>query len=261
MLVFFPYYGGKTRLVKTIISMFPHHRCYVEPFGGAASVLLNKPPSQIEVYNDIYNDLVNLFYVVKNYSKEFFSSLKWELYSRKIYAIYISDLKKEEAKIGDVERAAKFYYIICSSMGGFVNPSSGNWAHSKTRNDVRRFFGRLDKLEKIYERLKNVQIECRDWCEVIDIYDGPETMFYLDPPYFGTDNKHIIDFKDENEHYKLRDRLDHLKGRFLLTYNNHPKIRKLYSGFKIKEISTQHSAGLMKQKKKKILTHLIITNY
>lgn len=108
--------GGKSRLRKTIVSLFPEdHTCYVEPFGGGAWVLFAKPPSPVEVYNDIDGELVNFFRVLKEKPLEFIQSFKWALVSREtFYRLAQTD----PSGLSDVQRAHRFFYLIMASWGG-----------------------------------------------------------------------------------------------------------------------------------------------
>jgi len=122
-LCFFPYIGGKYNLLKALLPLVPRHHIYVEVFGGAANLLFNKPPSPVEVYNDIDSDLVNLFLVVRDRPKDFVERFKLVLYSRGLYKKWFNEPLPEDL----VERAACFYYLVRSLVGTF----SKGWASGK----------------------------------------------------------------------------------------------------------------------------------
>lgn len=107
--------GGKSRLRKQIIDLLPPHTCYVEPFAGASWVLFGKPPSNVEVLNDIDQDLINFFRVVKNNPEQLIASFEWELVSR---AEFERLAQLDTTQLTDIQRAHRFYYLIMAGWGG-----------------------------------------------------------------------------------------------------------------------------------------------
>lgn len=103
-----PWVGGKTRLAKHLLPLFPHHQCYVEPFCGAAGLYFAKEPSQVEVLNDINGELVRLYRVVQHHLEEFVRQFKWALSSRQIFEW--QKMTRPET-LTDIQRAARFYYL------------------------------------------------------------------------------------------------------------------------------------------------------
>lgn len=175
------WFGGKSRLAKQIVQCFPPHKTYCEPFGGSAAVLLVKSSASVEVYNDIDGNLVNLFQVLRN--PETFSVLQEGLeqtfYARAEFELALQDCSDP------VEKARRFIVRQRQSFGGHgrrwsycVADSSGGVASS-----VKRWRTGLVQLPAIHQRMQSVQIECDDWRTVMERYDTPDTLFYLDPPY------------------------------------------------------------------------------
>lgn len=178
------WHGGKWMLAPWVISHFPPHRAYVEPFGGAASVLIRKPRSYAEVYNDLDTDVVNLFRVLRadNSSAELERQLRLTPFAREEHkAAYVPS---EDP----IERARQL--VVLSFMG------FGSNGHNRRRKTGFRSNSNLsgttpaldwknypDALPFIAERLAGVVIESRDACEVMAAHDGPETLHYVDPPY------------------------------------------------------------------------------
>lgn len=109
-----PWIGGKRRLAKHILPLFPAHECYVEPFCGAAALYFLKTPGKTEVINDINGELVNLYRVVKHHLEEFIRQFKWALVSRQIYKWL--QITPEET-LTDIQRAARFYYLQKQALG------------------------------------------------------------------------------------------------------------------------------------------------
>ena len=114
----FKWVGGKSRLRKPIIDLLPEHTCYVEPFAGAAWVLFGKPPSEVEILNDLDQELVTFFRVLKKAPEELIASFEWELVAR---AEFERLANLEPARLTDVQRAHRFYYLIMAGWGGELN--------------------------------------------------------------------------------------------------------------------------------------------
>jgi DNA adenine methylase len=248
---FFPYIGGKFNLLKKLISLIPEHKTYVEVFGGAGTLLLNKPKSKVEVFNDVDSDLINLFMVVREKPEEFLRKFRFLLYSRELNKRWSRAIDSDDL----VERAARFYYVIRSSFSGSWG---AGWSFKK--NKPKRFFDSLETIDSIAKRLKSVHIENLDFRKCINIWDSPNTFFFLDPPYYGKyryrKNLTIQDHSD------LKEILGKVKGKWLLTYNDHPKVREVYDMFTIQRALLPLTASLAKSgNKRKAFANLIITNY
>lgn len=250
---FFPYIGGKFNLVDKLISLIPEHETYVEVFGGAGSLLLNKPPSKVEVFNDIDGDLVNLFLVVRERSKEFVERFRFLLYSREINKRLSKEIKVKDP----VERAVRFYYVMRSCFSGKFG---SGWSFKRYANQPECFFNSLRNIEFIAQRLKRVFIDNLDFRRCIKNWDSEQTFFFLDPPYFGKRlYRYSFTFKD---HLDLRKILKKVRGKWLLTYNDHATIREVYKEFFIQRVMMRKSARLVKfgQSRGKF-ANLIIANY
>lgn len=186
------YHGGKWRLAKWIIPHFPGHLVYVEPFGGSAAVLLQKPRSRSEIYNDVDGDAVNLFNVLRSAPSDLALALMLTPYARAEYAVLYEPC--DDA----IERARRF--VARSFMG-----ANSKGAYRRSGFDARlnddHFVSRLrslanlpSEISAISGRLINVLIEQCDALELIARYDTAETLFYVDPPYFGTRNYYAHNF-------------------------------------------------------------------
>jgi DNA adenine methylase len=181
------YFGGKWRIADWIISHFPAHEVYVEPYGGTASVLMRKVPSKAEVYNDINGDVVNVFRVMRDEkaADRLRSLLELTPYAREEYDLSYAEIKEST---GDaVERARRT--IVRSFMGhgakGLLNGEHNGWRSRR----IGSFFPASDwlnypaQIRLFIERLRGVSIENRPALEVLGRYDSPETPHYVDPPY------------------------------------------------------------------------------
>jgi DNA adenine methylase len=178
------FHGGKWRLADWIISHFPAHRIYVEPFGGAASVLMRKPRCYSEIYNDRWDTVVNVFRVLRDPEKASRLAQLLELtpFSRTEF------LETDPDSDDDVENARR---IIYRSFAGFGSASvNGGHATGFRANSNRSYTTAAHDwanypahITAFVERLKGVTIENRPAERVIENHDTPETLFYLDPPY------------------------------------------------------------------------------
>lgn len=246
----FAWVGGKNYLAKEIIALMPEHKTYIEVFGGALSVFYQKSPSKIEVINDINNELINLHLCIRNKPQSLNNVLNSLFVSRKIFTM----IKNKELKPrNDIERAAFYFYLISTSFGS----SMGQFAMSKKRAPKRlyRDFSLNTK------RLKNASIENKSFEYILKEYDYNEALFYLDPPYVGTENY----YKNTNgfgikEHKLLNDLLKNIKGKFMLSYNDCELVRELYKDFNFKQLKVRYSLNnsVLKRKESK---EVLIMNF
>ena len=228
------YLGGKSRLAERIVRQIPPHVCYCEPFCGAAWVLFNKDPSKAEVINDADGELVTFWRVVQNHLEEFLRYYKFAVVSRQIFEI---EMKKDPSTLTDVQRAVRYFYLQKMAFGG---KTTGRTFGTSTCGSPRLNLATLgDTLLDIHWRLTHVVIENLDACDCIRRYDRPATFFYIDPPYWGTAG-YVTPFKAE-DYARLQGVLDGISGRFLMSLNDSPDVRKVFSGFRIRTVETGYS--------------------
>jgi DNA adenine methylase len=249
--------GGKYRLRSLIIKRIPNdHVCYAEPCCGAASVFFGKTPSRLEVLNDVDDELVNLFSVVKLDPEAFAKGVEWMFSSRRIYTTLKAG---DPRRLCPATRAVRFYYLIMlgfgckrSEMCFGVTPSGG----------ARRFCASnvIERVREIHKRLERAVIECLPATEMIKRYDRPATFFFVDPPYHGVSQPYAgkMDADDQEE---LRDVLADCKGRWLMTNSDHPFIRKLYRGFALDVLPTRYSLMTDAKARARRLGTLLVGNY
>jgi DNA adenine methylase len=218
----FPYPGGKTVYCEEIINRMPEHRRYVEPFGGSAAVLLNKPPSHIEVFNDLDDDIVHFFEVLRDQREELERWLQAIPYSRSVYEEWVSEFYNGSRSDDDVERAGRWFYLRYSQFNGSLDRRNGFKTGGK-RNEARSFRGSIQSLETVAARFSEVTVECQPYHEVLDRYDNPDTLFYLDPPYYQTssDRDHYRVGGDFN-HEHFVDELRTREGDWIVSYGELP---------------------------------------
>jgi DNA adenine methylase len=221
----FNYPGGKSHLSHTIVEMMPHHECYAEVFGGSAAVLLNKPESEVEIYNDKDGDLVHFFEVFRESHEELIEWLGKVPYSYEIY----EDWARKYYQGGwrhkdDIKRAGIFFYLRYSQFGSKYSTKSG-FARSKVQNQAGTYFNKVENLNNFTDRFNTVTIECLDWRDVVEKYDGEDTFFYFDPPYIDTEDYYTPGGFD---HEEFSETLKNIEGKFILSYDKLPETLKDY---------------------------------
>lgn len=244
--------GGKKLLSKKIIQRFPDPfpDRYIEVFGGAGWVLFAlQQLASLEVFNDVDGQLINLFRCVKYHCSALQEEIQWALNSRELF----TDYKEQQGCRGftDIQRAARYFLLIKESYGSDIR----SFGCSK-----RNITGAAEYLSEIQKRLQRTVIENKDFESLIKTYDRPGALFYLDPPYHGTEKYYSASFNEE-DHRRLNTALKGIKGKFLLSYNDDNFIRDLYDGFKIEPISRKNNLSLRREDIDKNFNELIITNY
>ena len=257
----FPYRGGKFHLAPRLVKLLPPHKVYVEVFGGAASVLLAKPRSRIEVYNDANGQLVNLFETIRNHPLLFLERCEHLLYSRQLYNAWKDQLAEnfDGSDVDSIDAAVRTAYAITSSFTG--DPTRG-WAFDRSGSGggSNRWASIFDKVSYVSNRLRRVNIDHLDFRDCINNWDTPETLFFLDPPYYNGESG-FYQFTS-NDHEDLRTMLGKTQGKWVLMYDETDHIRKLYEGFNALEIASSLSSQKVENGKKRIsLRQLIITNF
>ncbi len=262
----FKWVGGKSRLRKFIVPIIPPHTCYVEPFAGAAWVLFGKPRSDIEVLNDIDEELITFFRVVKETPAELIASFEWELASR---AEFNRLATIDPLTLSGVERAHRFYYLIMAGWGGEARyprfqTSTRDGGHGN------RLVGALKTLNKrllpIHQRLRTVLIEHLDWQECVDRYDSPTTVMYLDPPYLRNGVNYRFNMRGESDHRILAERLKSTKALWILSAYDTTETRELFDGYSITPIRSSSGMRTSKAEQRRghqrtINQEILVTNF
>ncbi len=221
--------GGKSRFRERIISLLPPHSCYVEPFAGAAWVLFAKPPSNVEILNDIDEDLVTFFRVLREKPEELIASFEWELAARAEFE-RLADL--DPTTLTDIQRAHRFYYLIMAGWGGELNYPRFQTATSDGGHG-NRLIGAIkhlrERLLPVHQRLKTVIIERMQWLDCINRYDKANVVMYIDPPYPDNKCNYAHNMRDWADHERLAERLRQAKCHWILSSYDKPKIRQLFA--------------------------------
>lgn len=250
---FISYLGGKSLLTRKILPKVPEHTCYVEVFAGAAWMLFRKDPSPVEIINDINTDLVTLYRVIQHHLDEFIRYFRWLLVSRDEFG----RLKTTPPEIlTDIQRAARFYYVLRNSYGGKIRNPSFNI--SPSRQPALNLLRIEEELSAAHLRLSRVYIENNSYERILQRYDRPTTFFYLDPPYMGCEKDYGKGIFSREDFGKLNDLLRGLKGKYIMSINDTPEIRKLYAGLRIERVSTSYATA---KQGSKCVFELLIMNF
>ena len=247
---FISWVGGKRLLRKEIIKRFPTEGVekYVEPFGGAAWVLFGKEPHKKEVYNDINGELVNMFRMAKYHPEALERETGMMLNSREEF-FRQRNMKAET--MTELQRAARMYYLIRASYGAKVNTFGVGF----------RDVSAMRNLQAVHKRLAKVLIENKGFAEILKGHDSEKTLFFLDPPYHGTEMLYEIEGGfGEEEHRQLAEMLRGPKGKWILSYNDDDFIRGLYEGYRMEEVERLNNMGEANGGEK-TFRELIIRNY
>lgn len=248
---FISWIGGKKALRKKILEQFPDQgefQRYIEVFGGAGWVLFSSERhANLEVYNDINGNLVNLFRCTKYHPEALQKELEFILMSREQFITAREQMNIES--LTDIQKAARFYILIKESFGSDLR-SFG--VRSRNMENAKEY------LLEVSKRLHTVVIENLDFERIIKTYDRPDAFFYLDPPYYETEKYYQDRFMPE-DHVRLKEALDRIKGKFLLSYNDCDYIRQLYRDYVIVEVDRTHN--LVQSESKPRYKELLIKNY
>ncbi len=231
------YFGGKSRLGHWIIDQFPSHTCYVEAFCGGASVMLQKKPSRFEVINDLDGRVINFFRVLRDQTEHLIRGILLTPYSREELRL----ARVSEPVDDPVEMARRFYLRCWQSFGSGTGTSSTGWRFQINASGGAHAvgsFNRVDHLWMIAERLKQVQIECDDALKVIERFDGPDTLFYLDPPYLHStryESSHLKGYGHEmsdDQHRQFSEVARRVQGYVIISGYPSPLYDELFTGWR-----------------------------
>lgn len=246
-----PYIGGKNRLAAEIIALLPSHTTYVEAFAGGAQVFFRKEPSQVEVLNDLDGELVNFLRVCQWHHEELIRYLRYLVVSRRWHGLLKAT---DPSTLTDIQRAGRTLYLQKTSFGGLVRKRNYHYGVIQKPNfNPSRIPAAI---ERAHQRLLRVQLENLPYEQILERYDRPTTLFYLDPPYF---QRKLYRFNlQDAEFATMRDRLRNLKGRFILSLNDHPEVHRIFAEFYIRRTAIQYA---VQQRAEKRYGELLICNF
>lgn len=208
------YYGGKQKLLSTILTKIPSHTLYCEPFLGGAAVFFGKETSAVEVINDTNKELMNFYRVCKEKFLDLQTLVRITLHSRSAH----KDAKTINGSphlFTDVQRAWAVWVLSSQS---FVSKLDGPWGYdrSKRTTTIKISNKREQFTEQLAIRLQDAQIECADALYIIKSRDSADSFFYCDPPYFNSDCGHYDGYTIE-DFERLLQALSAIQGKFLLS--------------------------------------------
>lgn len=193
-------------------------------------------PADVEVLNDINGDLVNLYRVVQHHLEEFVRQFKWALSSRQVFK-WLQETRPET--LTDIQRAARFYYLQQSAFGGRVDGQS--YGTATTSPPGLNLLRLEETLSAAHLRLSNTYIEHLSWQDCLRRYDREHTLFYMDPPYWETEG-YGVPFGFE-QYQEMAVMLRQLKGKAIISLNDHPEIRECFASFHIESTDITYTVG------------------
>lgn len=238
------YPGGKFRDGHWIISYFPKHMAYCEPFGGGGSVLLLKQPATYEFYNDLDGEVVNFFKMLRDRGSELIQKIELTPYSR---------TEQELSRIPDgdeLERARRFYTRSWQTISGAEYRYESGWRnlYKGGRANVVREWNNIEHLHAITWRLKQVQIENRPAIDLVKRIDTKETLFYFDPPYVKStraeNHRDMYKFElNDSDHEELSATVHSLMGMSIVSGYDCELYRELYKDFHMVSKKSRKNSG------------------
>ncbi|MBP2147910.1 DNA adenine methylase [Xanthobacter flavus] len=234
-----PYIGGKKQLAARLVALIQRvpHVTYAEPFVGMGGIFLRRTRApRCEVINDISGDVATFYRILQRHYQPFMDLLKWRITAREEFERLLATPPET---LTDLERAARFLYLQRAAYGGKVaGRSFGVSVGTSGRFDITRLAALLDDL---HSRLSGVVIERLPYGEFIDRYDSPETLFYLDPPYAGSEEDYGAGVFAPDDFPALAAQLSTLKGRFILTLNDTAAVRATFDAFERSEVTLTYT--------------------
>lgn len=240
------YVGGKRQIAKRIVALIngTPHDGYAEPFVGMGGVFFRRDHRpKAEAINDLSRDVATFFRILQRHYEPFLDMLKWRLASR---ADFERLMETDPETLTDLERAARFLQLQRLSFGGKVaGRNFGVDASGPARFDVTRL---APLLEAAHERLSGVWIECLPYAEFIARYDRPGTLFFVDPPYWGSEHYYGRGLFGRPDFEALAMALRAVEGRFIMTVNDVPELREMFSWAKVETAELTYTVGSNKAK-------------
>lgn len=226
------YVGAKWKIADWLIGMFPEHESYVEPFSGSAAIYLRKPRASISVLNDLSEDVVNFYRVLREQPNALIHAIELTPFSRREYDLSYAPADEP------LEKARRFYVRCWQAFGSSGGRKTGwRWQRNTHRGtSTTREWSRTEGLWYAAEAFKDAQIECRPAIEIIKDYDTPRAFFYVDPPYVysarsdGGRLRYTHEMND-NDHRDLANVLQQIKGTAIVSGYDCQLYDELFAGW------------------------------
>jgi len=242
--------GGKSRVAKKLISVFPKHKTFIEPFAGGAAIYYNKDPSEVDVINDLDPEIAFTYKFLKEVTDSEIDKLERMDWSPKKEVF--ERLKNSKPPEDRIKRFFRFYYLTRYSYGKMMKSFSPD-KDFKTLNMSRA------KLERLRDRMNNTHVYCKDYKVVLSKYNSPDSFAFIDPPYPTEWPSTLSGTKFSKDDCKqMHDFLKKWRGKFMITLNSDKWIRDMFSDFNIKRFKIPRT---LKGQGRPDEYELAITNY
>ena len=251
-LIAFNYFGSKFSHVENLLAHFPKHFHFVDVFCGSMAVTLNKKASKIDTANDKHGEIINFFRVLRDQPQQLIEQLLLTPVSREEF-----NLSWKTEGCSDLEKARRYYVRARQSFHGLGAQSKNKGWHLAIESSrcnvsetVSRWINGVDKLWLIINRLREIQIENRDFADIIEVLDKPATFFYCDPPYPKDSRGSFGDYMHEftiEQHQNLADILHNIKGKAMISGYDCPTMRRLYGDWRYIAFDIKHNNLRYKQ--------------
>jgi len=235
--------GGKTRMAAKIIGIMPKHRVYVESHLGGGAVFFKKPPSPVEVLNDMDPEIMALYRFLQNGTDEEFKQFLAKDWKAKKETWERLKVSRPKSLMG---RAYRTWYVARFGWTGDVSPGAHSFFRTSEENKERVILT-LERLQSLRERLSGVELRCQDGVEVIEKFDSPETLVYADPPYLLSQRSKQLWGKryewNERKQARLLSALSKMKGKFILSQRKLTPEVKAHKGWHFYRVGTRMTMG------------------
>lgn len=225
------------------------HTIYAEPFVGMGGVFFRRRQRvRTEVVNDYSADVATLFRVLQRHYLAFVEMLRWQLTTRAGFERLVAT---DPETLTDLERAARFFYLQKTAFGGKVTGRNFGVSTSEGASfDVTRI---IPELGAYHLRLAGIVIERLPYAQLIARYDRAGTLFFIDPPYFGSEHYYGKGMFGREDFDQLAKLLRTISGRFIMTVNDHPETRRIFAGFKQRSRALQYRVSGMPTKARELI--------
>jgi len=234
-----PYIGGKRNLAKRLCRVIDahDHTTYAEPFVGMGGIFLRRSvAARSEYINDVSMDVYNLFRVLQEHYVAFLDLLRYQITTQQNFERLV---KVDPDTLTDLQRAARFLYLQRVAFGGRVaGRTFGVSADRPSRFNITTL---EPDLEALHARLAPVTVTCMGYADFIRRIDRKGALFYLDPPYFGSETDYGKDVFSREDFIQIASVLKAIKGDFILSINDTPEIRALFAWTNVVPVKTTYS--------------------
>lgn len=240
---------------------FADHDGYIEPFGGAASILVNKPRSELEVYNDLNSDCVNFFKAVKHHANELAEWTDATPYSRELFEEYVESYP--DWPDDPVEHGGRFLFVQSANFGGkLIGQETPTFKVTKPDNSrldaggMNVYPRKTGEIHRLKDRFKGVVIESLDYAEIIDKYDRDGALFYMDPPYVNVGDGYYQVEDGAFDHQRFVEKVKEIDSKWVISYDENipEELSSYYTVDRSKKTTMNHGNDIDK-------TESLVMNY